>query len=67
MAQYSQALASAQQRFGVPPYVVDAVWGVESNFGKNFGSKPVIQSLATSPASPEAGARPTTRRSFSRR
>ena len=47
MGQNSQALASAQQRFGVPPYVVTAVWGVESNFGKNFGSKPVIQSLAT--------------------
>ena len=47
MAQYAQALASAQQRFGVPPYVVTAVWGVESNFGRNFGNKPVIQSLAT--------------------
>jgi lytic murein transglycosylase len=47
MAQNRQALASAQQRFGVPPYVVTAVWGVESNFGRNFGTKPVIQSLAT--------------------
>ncbi len=47
MAQYGQALAAAQQRFGVPPYVVSAVWGVESNFGRNFGTKPVIQSLAT--------------------
>ncbi len=47
MARYAQALASAQQRFGVPPYVVAAVWGVESNFGRNFGNKPVIQSLAT--------------------
>ena len=47
MAQYAQALDSAQRRFGVPPYVVAAVWGVESNFGRNFGSKPVIQSLAT--------------------
>lgn len=47
MARYAQALASAQQRFGVPPYVTTAVWGVESNFGQNFGNKPVIQSLAT--------------------
>ncbi len=47
MQQNAQALASAQRRFGVPPHVVTAVWGVESNFGRNFGSKPVIQSLAT--------------------
>ena len=47
MQQHAQALASAQRRFGVPPYVVAAVWGVESNFGRNFGTKPVIQSLAT--------------------
>ncbi len=47
MAGNRAALASAQERFGVPPYVVAAVWGVESNFGRNFGSKPVIQSLLT--------------------
>ncbi len=47
MAENRAALAAAQQRFGVPPNVVAAVWGVESNFGRNFGSKPVIQSLAT--------------------
>ena len=47
MAQYGQALSAAQQRFGVPPDVVTAVWGVESNFGRAFGTKPVIQSLAT--------------------
>ena len=47
MQQNAQALAAAQRRFGVSQYVVTAVWGVESNFGRNFGSKPVIQSLAT--------------------
>lgn len=47
MHENAHALAAAQSRFGVPPYVVAAVWGVESNFGRNFGSKPVIQSLAT--------------------
>ncbi len=52
MAQYRQYLAQDQSRFGVPPAVVVAVWGVESNFGKNFGSKPVIQSLATLSCSP---------------
>jgi lytic murein transglycosylase len=47
MQQNAAALSAAQRRFGVPPYVTAAVWGVESNFGRNFGSKPVIQSLAT--------------------
>ena len=47
MHDHARALASAQSRFGVPANVVTAVWGVESNFGRNFGSKPVIQSLAT--------------------
>lgn len=47
MRENAGALAAAQRRFGVPAAVVTAVWGVESNFGRNFGSKPVIQSLAT--------------------
>lgn len=47
MQAHARELASAQRRFGVPPNVTTAVWGVESNFGRNFGTKPVIQSLAT--------------------
>ncbi|MBB4197090.1 lytic transglycosylase [Rhodoblastus sphagnicola] len=44
---YRQAASAAQQRFGVDAAAVVAVWGVESNFGKNFGVRPVIQSLAS--------------------
>ncbi len=47
MRENGQALAAAQHRFGVPAHVVTAVWGVESNFGRTLGTKPVIQSLAT--------------------
>ena len=47
MRENAQALASAQGRYGVPSAVITAVWGVESNFGRNFGTKPVIGSLAT--------------------
>ena len=47
MRENERALDSAERRFGVPKTVITAVWGVESNFGRNFGSKPVIQSLAT--------------------
>lgn len=47
MARFSQALASAEQRFGVDRATITAVWGVESDFGRSFGTKPVVQSLAT--------------------
>ncbi len=45
--QHASALHNAESRFGVDPATVVAVWGVESDFGKNFGKRPVIQSLAT--------------------
>lgn len=47
MARYGQALAAAEQRFGVDKATITAVWGVESDFGRSFGTKPVVQSLAT--------------------
>ncbi|MEM9061806.1 MAG: lytic murein transglycosylase [Pseudomonadota bacterium] len=36
-----------QQRYGVDYPVVLAVWGLESGYGGNFGSTPVIESMAT--------------------
>ncbi len=47
MAKYSRWFGVAERRFGVSPYVIGAIWGVESNFGQNFGKKPVLQSLAS--------------------
>ncbi len=47
MTRWSKALALAQSRFGVDPATLTAVWGVESNYGRSFGSRPVVQSLAT--------------------
>ncbi len=47
MARWGQALALAQSRFGVDPATLTAVWGVESDFGRGFGTRPVVQSLAT--------------------
>jgi lytic murein transglycosylase len=47
MRQHAQALAAAEQRYGVDRHVVAAVWGVESNFGKDIGGRPLVQSLAT--------------------
>ncbi|WP_375462479.1 lytic murein transglycosylase [uncultured Methylobacterium sp.] len=47
MREHAQALANAEGRYGVDRYTVAAVWGVESNFGKNLGKMPLVQSLAT--------------------
>lgn len=34
-------------QYGVPPEVIVAVWGLESDFGANTGDFPTLQSLAT--------------------
>jgi lytic murein transglycosylase len=47
MQKWGQALASAQARFGVDAATITAIWGVESDFGRSFGTRPIIQSLAT--------------------
>ena len=47
MSQNAQALALAESRFGVDKATIVAVWGVESDYGKNFGKRPLVQSLAT--------------------
>lgn len=47
MRQHANALAQAESRYGVDRYTIAAVWGVESNFGKNLGKMPLVQSLAT--------------------
>ncbi|WP_046861754.1 lytic murein transglycosylase [Microvirga massiliensis] len=47
MRRWGQALAAAEARFGVDRYVIAGVWGVESNFGKDIGGRPLVQSLAT--------------------
>ena len=47
LAQYGDALARIEARFGVSRNVLVALWGVESDYGKNVGYRPVVQSLAT--------------------
>jgi lytic murein transglycosylase len=47
MRQWGQALATAEARYGVDRFVIAGVWGVESNFGKDIGGRPLVQSLAT--------------------
>lgn len=47
LQQNAELLQRVQQRFGVDPATVVAVWGVESNYGQGFGKTPIVQSLAT--------------------
>jgi membrane-bound lytic murein transglycosylase B len=36
-----------EQTYGIDPYVVAAIWGIESNFGASAGDRDVIRSTAT--------------------
>ncbi|MBM3551337.1 MAG: lytic murein transglycosylase [Alphaproteobacteria bacterium] len=47
LRQHARALHAAESRYGVDAPTTVAVWGVESDFGKSFGKRPVVQSLAT--------------------
>src|SRR5690606_14756843 len=42
LAQHAATLARVQQQYGVDPATVVAVWGVESDFGRTFGSRPLL-------------------------
>jgi lytic murein transglycosylase len=45
--QWLPVLRQIQTRYGVDPAIVVSVWGVESNFGKITGGRPLVQSLGT--------------------
>ncbi|WP_093535515.1 lytic murein transglycosylase [Stenotrophomonas rhizophila] len=45
--QHRDLLARASAQYGVDPATIVAVWGVESDYGRVFGKRPLLQSLAT--------------------
>jgi lytic murein transglycosylase len=47
LAEWRETLARIEARFGVDAATVVAIWGVESNYGRTFGKRPVVTSLAT--------------------
>jgi len=47
LAQVHAEATAAAARYGVPPAVVVAIWGVESNYGSHYGDIPTIDALAT--------------------
>jgi lytic murein transglycosylase len=44
---YASAFARAEKQYGVPPAVIAAFWGLESDFGANMGSLPTLRSLVS--------------------
>lgn len=47
LRRHLSTLGRIDQRYGVPPEILVAIWGLESNFGQTQGNKSVIRSLAT--------------------
>ncbi|MBX9926651.1 MAG: lytic murein transglycosylase [Hyphomicrobiaceae bacterium] len=48
MKTHAATLARVEQRFGVPPSVVVAIWGLETNYGSDTSGKySIVRSLAT--------------------
>ena len=47
LAEHAGLLQSVEAAYGVPAATVVAVWGVESDYGRVFGQRPLLQSLAT--------------------
>ena len=47
LAEHGPALQAASARYGVPAPVITAIWGMESNYGSNFGSFRTVDALAT--------------------
>lgn len=46
-AEHAEALARAEKQYGVPPEVIVAILGIETNYGRNTGSFRVADALTT--------------------
>lgn len=47
LARHKVVLDEVAAKYGVPPQIVVAVWGIESNFGRFSGTRPTVPALAT--------------------
>jgi membrane-bound lytic murein transglycosylase B len=47
LARHQTLLKSVEAQYGVPPRIVTAIWGIESNFGRFSGIRPTVPALAT--------------------
>jgi membrane-bound lytic murein transglycosylase B len=46
-ASHRDMLDAVGTRYGVPPHIIVAIWGLESNYGRFSGVRPTIAALAT--------------------
>ncbi len=47
LAAHADLLAKITTRFGVAKEIIVAIWGLETDYGKNLGSTPCLRALAT--------------------
>jgi lytic murein transglycosylase len=47
LAEWAAVLTEAERKFGVDRHVIVAVWGIESDYGRVMGRRPLVRSLAT--------------------
>jgi len=47
LAEWNAVLANVERQYGVDRHTVIAVWGVESDYGRTLGGRPLLRSLAT--------------------
>ncbi len=47
LTEHRDLLNKVSAQYGVDPATIVAVWGVESDYGRVFGKRPLLQSLAT--------------------
>jgi len=47
LGEWAAVLADAERKFGVDRHVITAVWGIESDYGRVMGRRPLVRSLAT--------------------
>jgi len=56
LREHAPLLREINERYGVPPRYLVALWGLETNFGDYMGEYPVLASLATLAYDPRRGA-----------
>jgi lytic murein transglycosylase len=51
LTEWADVLAAVEEKYGVDRHTVAAVWGVESDYGRIVGGRPLVRSLATASCS----------------
>lgn len=45
--EHSEILNQIHKKYKIPPQIIVALWGMETDYGRNMGKSPIFQSLAT--------------------